>query len=163
MKIGLRTPSLKKSFKARTTGKMKRAMKSTYDPTYGKKGVGLVKDPKKAVYNKVYNKTTVGVSDIVKNDRPNNHKTNIHSSERLTYPTPQEKHDGLVQAGNMRIKVSTAKLIKNISLALAILIFFTAIATDTLWFSVFGFIFVGYYIYYNNQIKKALKKQKESS
>lgn len=60
MKFGVRKPSLKKSFKARTTGKMKLQIKRAIDPTYGKKGMGWIKDPKKAAYNKVYNKTTVG-------------------------------------------------------------------------------------------------------
>lgn len=59
MKIGFRKPSIKKSIKARTTGKIKRQMKSAVNPTYGKKGMGWVNDPKKAAYNKIYNKTTV--------------------------------------------------------------------------------------------------------
>lgn len=66
MKIGFRKPSIKKSLKARTTGKLKRQIKSSIDPTYGKKGAGWVKNPKKAAYNKVYNKTTFGLSDILK-------------------------------------------------------------------------------------------------
>ncbi len=61
MKIGIRKPSIKKSIKARTTGKIKRSIKKATVPAYGKKGTGLIKDPKKAVYNKVYNKTTVSV------------------------------------------------------------------------------------------------------
>ncbi|EGS35294.1 hypothetical protein [Finegoldia magna] len=66
MKIGFRTPSLKKSFKARTTSKYKRQLKSAIDPTYGKKGVGWFKNPKKALYNKIYNKTTKSIFDIFK-------------------------------------------------------------------------------------------------
>ena len=66
MKIGLRTPSLKKSLKARTTSKYKRQLKSAIDPTYGKKGVGWFKNPKKALYNKIYNKTTKSIFDIFK-------------------------------------------------------------------------------------------------
>ncbi|MCH4165120.1 MAG: PH domain-containing protein [Lentilactobacillus diolivorans] len=65
MKFGVRKPSLKKSISARTTGKLKRTVKQTVNPVYGKKGMGVVNDPKKALYNKVYNKTTVGVSDII--------------------------------------------------------------------------------------------------
>lgn len=61
MKIGIRKPSIKKSIKARTTGKVKRSIKKATIPTYGQKGTGLIKNPKKAVYNKVYNKTTVSV------------------------------------------------------------------------------------------------------
>ena len=66
MKIGFRTPSLKKSFKARTTSKYKRQLKSAIDPTYGKKGIGWFKNPKKALYNKIYNKTTISIFDIFK-------------------------------------------------------------------------------------------------
>ncbi|MDU1009819.1 MAG: hypothetical protein ACLTB0_00500 [Finegoldia magna] len=66
MKIGFRTPSLKKSIKARTTSKYKRQLKSAIDPTYGKKGIGWFKNPKKALYNKIYNKTTRSIFDIFK-------------------------------------------------------------------------------------------------
>ena len=66
MKIGMRTPSLKKSLKARTTGKAKRAIKKAVIPGYGKKGMGLLKNPKKAVYNKVYNKTSFSLLDLFK-------------------------------------------------------------------------------------------------
>ncbi|MDU5970883.1 MAG: hypothetical protein E6Z12_06065 [Finegoldia magna] len=66
MKIGIRTPSLKKSLKARTTSKYKRQLKSAIDPTYGKKGIGWFKNPKKALYNKIYNKTTKSIFDIFK-------------------------------------------------------------------------------------------------
>lgn len=59
MKIGIRKPNLKKSIKARTTGKLKRQIKSSMNPLYGEKGVGFIKEPKRAIYNKVYNKTTI--------------------------------------------------------------------------------------------------------
>lgn len=58
MKFGMRKPSIKKSLKARTTGKAKRKIKKALIPGYGKKGMGYIKNPKKAVYNKVYKKTT---------------------------------------------------------------------------------------------------------
>lgn len=59
MKFGIRTPNISKRIKARTTGRVKRIAKKSINPLYGKKGMGIVNDPKKAVYNKVYNKTTV--------------------------------------------------------------------------------------------------------
>lgn len=65
MKYGMRKPSISKSFKARTTGRLNRAIKSSYNPTYGKKGVGYIKDPKKAIYNQYYKRTTRGISDMV--------------------------------------------------------------------------------------------------
>ena len=75
MKIGMRKPSIKKSISARTTGKLKRTIKKTVNPLYGKKGMGVINNPKKALYNKVYNKTTFGVKDI----------TNKFSSKQTTY------------------------------------------------------------------------------
>lgn len=66
MKFGMRKPSLKKSIKARTTGKAKRVIKKAVIPGYGKKGTGWLKDPKKAAYNKVYKKTTFSIFDLFK-------------------------------------------------------------------------------------------------
>lgn len=66
MKIGVRKPSLKKSIKARTTGKAKRTIKKAVIPGYGQKGMGCVNDPKKAAYNKVYNKTSISLTGLIK-------------------------------------------------------------------------------------------------
>lgn len=66
MKIGMRKPSLTKSLKARTTAKYKRKVKKSLIPGYGKKGVGMIKNPKKSVYNKVYKKTTFSFWDLFK-------------------------------------------------------------------------------------------------
>ena len=66
MKFGIRTPSLKKSIKARTTGKAKRSIKKALIPGYGKKGMGWIKNPKKAAYNKIYQKTSFGIFDLFK-------------------------------------------------------------------------------------------------
>ena len=80
MKYGVRKPNIKKSIKARTTGKVKRQVKKAVNPLYGKKGMGIVNDPKKAAYNAVYNRTTVGVSDIAKGRL---------QTEILLHPVPQ--------------------------------------------------------------------------
>lgn len=66
MKFGMRKPSLKRSIKARTTGRMKRAIKSSVNPLYGKKGTGWVRDPKRAAYNKIYKKATFSIWDLFK-------------------------------------------------------------------------------------------------
>lgn len=66
MKFVLRTPNLKKSFKARTTGRAKRTIKKALIPGYGKKGMGWIKNPKKAAYNKIYRKTTFSLWDLFK-------------------------------------------------------------------------------------------------
>lgn len=58
MKFGVRTPSPSKSLSARTTGKANRAVKKAFDPSYGRKGTGVIKNPKRAAYNKIYSKTT---------------------------------------------------------------------------------------------------------
>ena len=65
MKMGFRKPSLKRSFKARTTGKLKRKIKRSVNPFYGKKGLGFMKSPKKSVKNSIYHKTTFGVFDTI--------------------------------------------------------------------------------------------------
>ncbi|WPC08788.1 SHOCT domain-containing protein [Globicatella sp. PHS-GS-PNBC-21-1553] len=66
MKYGVRKPSINRSIKARTTGRIKRSAKKAINPLYGKKGMGLINNPKKAIYNKAYNKTTVSARDIGK-------------------------------------------------------------------------------------------------
>ena len=65
MKIGIRTPSINKRISARTTGRIKREIKSSINPLYGKKGMGYINNPKKALYNKVYNKTTTSIDNIL--------------------------------------------------------------------------------------------------
>ena len=62
----MRKPSIKKSFKARTTGKAKRTIKKALIPGYGKKGSGWIKNPKKAAYNKVYRKISFSIWDLFK-------------------------------------------------------------------------------------------------
>lgn len=64
MKFGMRSPGLKKSLRARTTGKVKRAVKKAVVPGYGKKGMGWLKNPKKALYNKIYKKTSFSLFDL---------------------------------------------------------------------------------------------------
>lgn len=78
MKFGIRKPSIKRSISARTTGKMKRAIKRTINPTYGKKGTGFIRNPRKSIYNKVYRKTTIGIKDIIHTSKSNS--TRVRSS-----------------------------------------------------------------------------------
>ncbi|CAG7914226.1 hypothetical protein [Mammaliicoccus sciuri] len=58
MKFSVRKPSVKKVFKSKTTGSVKRKVKSSINPTYGTKGSGYVMSPKKAINNKIYKKST---------------------------------------------------------------------------------------------------------
>jgi hypothetical protein len=66
MKFGFRTPSIKRSISARTTGRAKRAIKRAIIPGYGRKGMGLLTNPKKSIYNRVYRKTTFGLGDVLR-------------------------------------------------------------------------------------------------
>ncbi len=61
MKFGIRTPSLTRSIRARTTGALTRRVKRSINPVYGKQGTGWVRNPGKALYNKVYRKTSMGL------------------------------------------------------------------------------------------------------
>ena len=85
MKIGIRTPSLKKSFKARTTGRINRILKKSVNPLYGKKGMGYIKNPEKAIYNKVYHKVTVDPLKPLKNGSRNNTKRTAPEPEFVGY------------------------------------------------------------------------------
>jgi hypothetical protein len=66
MKFGMRRPSLRRSLKARTTGRAKRAVKKALIPGYGKKGMGWLRSPRRAAYNKAYHKTTFGLGSLFK-------------------------------------------------------------------------------------------------
>lgn len=81
MKYGIRTPSFKKSLKARTTGKAKRIAKRVINPAYGNKGVGYINNPKKALYNSVYNKTTIDIAKSIKNPSGHNVISNNENND----------------------------------------------------------------------------------
>lgn len=99
MKFGIRTPSLKRSISARTTGAAKRALKRAVIPGYGKKGMGWLHDPKKTAYNAVYHRTTIGVPDLLKSGSSSKHSTpGLSFSESLQNtpsidPVPQNTSD----------------------------------------------------------------------
>ena len=61
----VRTVRLKSRVKSRTTGMAKRAVRRRIVPTYGKKGIGCIKNPEKALKNKVYHATTVSMDDLI--------------------------------------------------------------------------------------------------
>ncbi|WP_247938323.1 TM2 domain-containing protein [Streptococcus gordonii] len=91
MKIGVRTPSLSKSLKARTTGRIKRQMKRAVNPLYGKKGMGFITNPEKAIYNKVYHKVTVDPLKGVKSGPKKRKSTSSQSTQRqatVSRPNP---------------------------------------------------------------------------
>lgn len=64
-----RKPSLKASFKARTTGRAKRAIKRAIIPGYGKKGTGFIKNPKRSMYNAVYHRTSIDTLKPIKDKK----------------------------------------------------------------------------------------------
>lgn len=64
-----RKPSLKASFKARTTGRSKIAVKRAIIPGYGKKGTGFIKNPKRSMYNAVYHRTSIDTLKPIKNKK----------------------------------------------------------------------------------------------
>jgi len=59
MKFGIRTPSLKRRFAARTS--LKRMVRAKIRMP---KGGGFITNPKKAAYNAVYNRTSVSVDRL---------------------------------------------------------------------------------------------------
>jgi len=49
MKFGIRTPSITRSIRARTTGALRWTIKRSVNPLYGKKGTGWIRNPRKAL------------------------------------------------------------------------------------------------------------------
>lgn len=90
MKIGIRTPSIKRFIKARTTGRVKRSIKRTVNPLYGKKGMGYIKDPERAIKNKIYHKTTIDSRKLL-NTKPHNVTTTYQ-------PKPKSAGKGILIA-----------------------------------------------------------------
>lgn len=84
MKFGMRKPSIKKSFKARTTGRIKRQAKSAINPIYGKKGVGFVKNPSKSVKNSIYHKTTFSIFDLFKSHKKSTNNSTCKNDTKQT-------------------------------------------------------------------------------
>lgn len=119
MKIGIRKPNIKKSIKARTTGKIKRAVKKSINPFYGKRGAGFVKNPVKSVKNSVYHKTTVGVSDIARaavssSSAAASGSSFIPAAHAPTVPPaadkPQKKKGGFIVGGGFCLFVGVVGL-----------------------------------------------------
>lgn len=63
MKFGLRKPSARKMFAARTS--VKRAVRHRVG-LKAPRGWGWLTNPKKALYNRVYNRTTFSIWDVLK-------------------------------------------------------------------------------------------------
>ena len=82
MKVGIRTPNPKKILKAKTTGRVERAVKSSVNPVYGKAGVGYLRDPERAIKNKIYHAVTFDPLKNVKKEA----KKSIRSSEGHLFP-----------------------------------------------------------------------------
>ena len=110
MKFGIRKPSIKKSIKARTTGKIKRNVKKAVNPFYGKKGMGFINNPKKAIYNKVYNKTTVGLGNIINMSKKEKTKVNNIQNEKKFEKIENIKNNDDLKGGTMK----KSRIIRNI-------------------------------------------------
>lgn len=134
MKFGVRKPNIKKSIKARTTGKIKRVAKSSINPLYGKKGMGYINDPSKAIYNKIYNKTTFGINDIIKNTTANKKTNNDYSNTEIHITKSQAK-----TYRNIHIVICAFSII--IGIFAPIMFIITLISIYSIW-------------YYNNIYKK---------
>lgn len=139
MKIGVRKPNVKSRIKARTTGKVKRSVKKAVNPLYGKKGMGLINDPKKAVYNKVYNKTSVSVDDLLTPSKSSNKKSTSKSPAKnsnqheksITQTTKKPVEKDYVIDGDVAIfgnKRMNTKQLKTYSLLMLLASILTIIA-----------------------------------
>ena len=126
MKVGVRKPSIKRSIKARTTGRIKREVKKTINPFYGKKGMGWIKNPKKALYNKVYHKTTVGVTDVARvvlSDDLKSSNNNLNKGSNTGYyNNPETKSSPSPKVGMFLIVAGIVLIIMSLLLMIATII-----------------------------------------
>lgn len=123
----MRKPSIKKSISARTTGKMKRAVKKSVNPTYGKKGMGMINDPKKAIYNKVYDKSTFDIRDVLTNDEEGNFS---------------EYCDNLEPVPEVKISKAANKLYKFLILPLGVILFMLSLALKSWVSAILGLLLI---------------------
>lgn len=117
MKVGVRKPSIKKSVSARTTGNINRSIKKSTNPLYGKKGVGIVNNPKKAIYNKVYSKTSISAVDLVKENTVSQKENVLNEDPYIDY----NKGDNMKLNNNKMYsqnkKMTESKFLKNKKIA----------------------------------------------
>lgn len=113
MKYGVRKSSIKKSIKARTTGRVNRTLKSSVNPLYGKKGMGMINNSKKSVYNKVYNKTTFSAVPGISNNSSNNSSEGLNSidSKYISYDFEKSKNQIDIKKLNKDIKYAKISII----------------------------------------------------
>ena len=90
MSYGIRTPNIKKRIKARTTGKIKRQIKKSVNPLYGKKGVGFVKNPQKSINDPIYHKTTVGIGTGSSRPSSQNNASSNNSTPSSQQPSQKD-------------------------------------------------------------------------
>lgn len=91
MRSVIRKPSPRKSISARTTGRVTHAVKKSVNPLYGKKGTGLIKDPKRSVYNHVYNETSIGLDDLVPSSKHSSSSYSSHEESSTVSHIPTTK------------------------------------------------------------------------
>lgn len=66
MKVGIRKPNIKRSLKARTTGRIKRKVKRSTNPLYGRRGMGWLFKPLRAAYNWLYRRLTISIPALLR-------------------------------------------------------------------------------------------------
>lgn len=97
MKYGIRTPSLSKSIKNRTTGYVKRNVKKSLSPYYGSKGIGIIKSPKKYIYNHIYNKTSFSIIDDKSYNKSQNKSYNSSYNIKSSKNEKQKTKKSLIE------------------------------------------------------------------
>lgn len=163
MKKGYRTPSIKKSISARTTGKATRAVKRAVNPTYGKKGMGMINDPKRAMYNKVYNKTTFSLRS---GNSSSSSSSNFDECEKTYVNDPYYSPKGykIVEDKiviNGKKWYDSSKLLRNRILYLIFGLFLLIIGLGSIPFGIILIIFGITFLYTSHNFSKMRKELSE--
>lgn len=133
MKVGMRTPSLTKSVKARTTGRVKRAAKKAVNPVYGMKGKDYLTDPERAVKNKIYHTVTVDPLKPV--------KTSVNTAGIASTPNRQAKKHGF------RFRPCYILLIMTIFALMALLVDISGGSENVIFWSVSTFTYFAIFLF----------------
>lgn len=131
----VRKPNIKSRIKARTTGKIKRNIKKSVNPFYGKKGIGFAKKPQASINDAIYYRTTIGIGSSEGNSQSRKKATQSDSVTGIGSQVTNQKGfsflDMVVTIGSgfFRIVIGIIGLIFSIYL----------LCTDHLFFFVFLF------------------------
>lgn len=162
MKFGYRKPSIKKSIKARTTGKIKRQAKKAINPMYGQKGVGFIKNPQKSIKDSIYHKTTYDITAPLKEQSTNERTSKIYTNDNKFSNENDIQLYEIIDADT--VKIGNKKYSKKQTKKFCIIFLIFAVVYLLIGLYIFPFLILGLFFFFIsytwNKIHKELNNKK---